>query len=184
MRFKEKADASIARALIVMAIILVAAVVRILPHPWNFTPIGALALFAGATVRGRWQKYALPLAALFAGDLLIGLYGLIAVVYASFLVSVFIGTWLEKRRTVWKIGGATLLGAVQFFLVTNFAVWAFLGSYKPSLSGLAACYAAGIPLFWNTLGGDAMYAALFFGGLALAERLIPAVRQAESEPVR
>jgi hypothetical protein len=73
---------------------------------------------------------------------------------------------------------------VQFFLVTNFAVWAFLGSYKPSLSGLAACYAAGIPLFWNTLGGDAMYAALFFGGLALAERLIPAVRQAESESVR
>jgi len=42
---------------------------------------------------------------------------------------------------------------------------------------LAACYLAGLPFFWNTLAGDACYAALLFGGFALAEQVFPALRQ-------
>lgn len=183
MKFADKPDGSIARALFVAVLILIAAGMRIVAHPWNFTPIGAMALFSGAMVRGRWQKFTLPLTALLAGDIFIGFYKLLPVVYASFLVSVFIGTWLEKRRTAWKIGAATLLGALQFFLVTNFAVWASLGAYEPTLTGLGACYTAGIPFFWNTVAGDALYAALFFGGFAIAERTIPALREPAGEPV-
>jgi hypothetical protein len=62
------------------------------------------------------------------------------------------------------------LGALQFFLITNFGVWAFLNSYPRTVAGLAECYLAGIPFFWNTLAGDAVYAALLFGGFALAQR--------------
>jgi hypothetical protein len=98
-------------------------------------------------------------------------------VYASFLLSVLIGLRLQKRRTLLRIGGATLLGSVQFFLITNFAAWWLLGSYPKTASGLAACYLAGLPFLGNTLAGDALYAALFFGAFALAERFIPVLRE-------
>lgn len=69
-----------------------------------------------------------------------------------------------------------LLGAIQFFVITNFGAWMFLNSYPKTFAGLMACYAAGVPFFWNTLAGDIGYSALLFGGLFLAERLNPALR--------
>ena len=170
------------RTLLALVLIGLAAALRIAPHPWNFTPVGTMALFSGAVLNDRRLAFAFPLLALFAGDLFVGFYNLsvMLIVYASFLVSVAIGLWLRDRRTIARISLATLIGAIQFFLVTNFAAWQFLGGYPHDPSGLRACYIAGIPLFWNTLAGDAAYAALLFGGYALAERFIPVFR----EPVR
>ena len=113
------------RTLLALVIIALAAVLRIAPHPWNFTPIGAMALFSGAFVRDRRLAFALPVMSLFVGDLFVGLYklGVMLMVYGSFLLSVLIGCWLQNRRTPARIAGATLLGSVQFFLITNFAVW-------------------------------------------------------------
>jgi hypothetical protein len=165
------------RTLLVLSLIVLAAALRIAPHPWNFTPVGAVALFSGAMIKDRRLAFLFPLLALFAGDIFIGFHKLMPVVYASFLVSVAIGFWLRKRRGVARIGAATLLGAIQFFLVTNFAVWATGLTYPRTGPGLLACYAAGVPFFWNTLAGDAVYATLLFGGFALAERLFPAFRE-------
>jgi hypothetical protein len=159
------------RAVIATLLILFAAIIRIFPHPWNFTPVGAMAIFSGSLFRNRWFTFLLPLGALFAGDIFIGFHKLMFVVYASFALSVAIGRWLAHSRTVARIGGAVFLGALQFFLVTNFAVWA-LGSFYPKTSaGLRLCYLAGIPYFWNTLAGDVLYALILFGGYALAEKL-------------
>jgi hypothetical protein len=169
------------RTLLALAIVALAAALRIAPHPWNFTPVGAMALFSGAIIRDRRLAFFFPILALFVGDIFIGLHRLVPVVYASFLVSVAIGFWLRDRRSLGRISAATLLGAIQFFLVTNFAFWAFGLSYPRNSAGLLACYVAGIPFFWNTLAGDAVYAALLFGGLALAERLFPALRELSSE---
>jgi hypothetical protein len=169
------------RTLLALAIIALAAALRIAPHPWNFTPLGAMALFSGAIIRDRRLAFFFPILALFVGDIFIGLHRLLPVVYASFLVSVAIGFWLRHRRSLGRITRATLLGAIQFFLVTNFAVWAFGLSYPRNSAGLLACYVAGIPFFWNTLAGDAVYATLLFGGLALAERLFPALRESSFE---
>ena len=165
------------RTLLAIAMIALAAALRIAPHPWNFTPVGAMALFAGATLKDRRLAFLFPLLALFVGDIFVGFHKLIPIVYANFLINVAIGLWLRDRRTVARISFATLLGAIQFFLVTNFAVWQSLGGYPHTTSGLAACYIAGIPFFWNTLAGDALYATLLFGSFALAERLFPALRQ-------
>jgi uncharacterized protein DUF6580 len=165
------------RLLLVFVMIAIAAALRIAPHLWNFTPVGAMALFSGALVRDRRLAFAFPLLTLFVGDIFIGFHKLMPVIYASFLLSVLIGRWVQNHRSLARISGATLLGAIQFFIVTNFGVWA-LGSFYPrSLPGLAACYAAGIPFFWNTLAGDAFYAALMFGSFALAERLFPVLQQ-------
>ena len=163
------------RLLLALAIIVIAAALRIAPHPWNFTPVGAMALFSGAIIKDRRIAYAFPLLALFAGDLFTGFYKfpLMLMVYASFLLSVLIGRFLQGRRTVLGIGAGTLLGSSQFFLVTNFAAWWLLNSYPRTRAGLAACYLGGLPLFWNTLAGDAFYCAVFFGAFALAERFVP-----------
>jgi Family of unknown function (DUF6580) len=165
------------RLVLALGIIALAAALRIAPHPWNFTPVGAMALFSGAVIKNRRLAFVVPLLALFLGDIFIGFHKLMPIVYASFLLSVAIGFWLRDRRTAGRISAATLLGAVQFFLVTNFAVWAFGLSYPRTSAGLLACYVAGIPFFWNTLAGDAVYAVLFFGTFALAERLFPALRE-------
>jgi hypothetical protein len=162
--------------LLALALIILVAALRIAAHPWNFTPVGAMALFAGAVLRDRRLAFLFPLLALFAGDLFVGFHKLMFVVYASFLVNVAIGLWLRDRRTITRISLATLLGAIQFFLVTNFAVWQFLSGFPHTASGLLACYIAGIPFFWNTLAGDAFYATVLFGGYALAERFIPSLR--------
>jgi hypothetical protein len=172
----EKPD-FIVRTVLVLAIIVFAAALRLAPHPWNFTPVGAIALFSGAMVRDRRLAFLFPMLVMFATDALIGFNKLSPLVYASFLISVGIGRFLSRKRHVLRIGGASFLGALQFFLITNFGVWAFLNSYSRTGTGLAACYVAGIPFFWNTLAGDAVYATLLFGGFALAERLAPRLRQ-------
>ena len=165
------------RTILALAMILLAAALRIAPHPWNFTPVAAMALFSGALVRDRRLAFVFPLLALFAGDVFIGFHRLMPIVYSSFLLSVLIGRLLQDRRTVSRVAGATLLGAIQFFIVTNFGVWALGSLYPRTVAGLVACYVAGVPFFWNTLAGDALYAGLLFGGFALAEQTFPALRQ-------
>jgi uncharacterized protein DUF6580 len=167
-----------ARTLVITGIVLAAAALRMAPHPMNFTPIGALALFGGAYFSSKRAALAVPLLSLIVGDVFTGFHPLIPFVYASFLVSVAIGFWLRRKRSASRIGAATVAGAIQFFLVTNFALWASsISSFPKTAGGLAACYIAGIPLFWNTLASDAFYAVLLFGGMALAERRFPLLRE-------
>ena len=166
----------ILRVVIILCFIIFAAVVRVLPHPWNFTPVGAMALLSGAKLGRTWKAFLLPLAALLFGDLFVGFYRIMPLVYLSFSLSVVIGTLVRNRQSLAPISLATLLGATQFFLMTNWAIWAFGTTYPKSLHGLVGCYLAGIPLFGNTLAGDAFYAFLLFGGFALIERVVPAFR--------
>ena len=166
------------RAALVTGIVFAAAALRILPHPFNFAPIGALALFGGASFSSKRAAIVVPLLSLLAGDFFVGFHRLLLYVYASFLVSVLIGFWLRRKKSVSRVGTATLAGAVQFFLVTNFAVWVTsTGSYPKNLGGLITCYIAGVPFFWNTLAGDAFYVALLFGAMALAEKRFPSFRE-------
>lgn len=165
------------RTVVILAMIALAAVLRVMPHPWNFTPVGAMALFSGAVIKDRRLAFLFPLVSLFVGDIFVGFHKLMPLVYASFLVDVALGYWIRNHRTVARIGGVTLIGAIQFFLVTNFGVWAFLEGWPHTAAGLLACYVAGLPLLLNTLAGEAFYATLFFAGFALAERLFPILRE-------
>ena len=203
--FTNEKEPVILRTLLILAMIVLAGALRLAPHSWNFTPVGAIALFSGAMVRDRRLAFLFPLLVMFATDAVIGFNRLSFLVYASFLFSVLIGRsvagarfslpaqagasarakresepdadLLPQKYAVLRIGGATLLGAVQFFLITNFGVWVFLNSYPRTAAGLVACYIAGVPFFWNTLAGDAIYATLFFGAFFLAERLAPRLRE-------
>lgn len=176
MKVESEKLALLLRGAVIMALIVLSAVLRIVPHPWNLTPVGAMALFSGAMFRNRWIALLLPLASLFAGDVFVGFHKLMLIVYASFAISVAIGRWLAEKRSAARIGGAVFLGAAQFFVVTNFATWAVGGFYPKTAAGLMSCFVAGVPYFWNTLVGDALYACVLFGGFVLAEKMLPTMR--------
>ncbi len=164
------------RLLAILAAIVIAAASRLLPHPANFTPVGALALFSGAYLGRSALAFVAPLAALVLSDLVLGFYPEVVFVYVAVAATVLIGWALARRRSVLRVAGATIAGSVLFFLLTNFGVWLVMDYYTKDLTGLAACYAAAIPFFQNTLAGDLFYAGLLFGGFALLERAVPAVR--------
>ena len=165
-----------ARLLAILAAIVIAAALRLVPHPANFTPVGAIALFSGAYLGRNGLAFVAPLAALALSDLVLGFYPELLFVYVAVAATVLIGWALSKRRTVLRVGGAAIAGSVLFFLLTNFGVWLVMDYYPKDLAGLAACYAAAIPFFQNTLAGDLFYAAVLFGGFALLERQVPALR--------
>lgn len=153
------------------AVTLVSVGVRLFPHAPNFTPIGALALFVGAyAVSKHWWLSLLPLAAMFVSDLLIGFYdaGVMATVYGSFLVYVFIGRVTGSHIRPANVLFAGMGGAVLFYLATNFAVWAFSSLYPHTLQGLLLSYTLALPFFRYTLLGDIFFSGVFFGAYAFA----------------
>ena len=159
--------------------ILVAAASKFVPHPVNFAPIGAIALFAGAHFVSKRAAFLVPLLALLIGDLVTGLHSLIPFVYGCFALNVLLGFWIKRHQSTSRVLAATLIGAGIFFLVTNFGSWIAYDTYPKTAPGLLACYAAGIPYFINSILGDLFYVAVLFGALAFAEAKFPAVRRAE-----
>lgn len=180
------------RTLVILGAVLLASLTRLLPHPPNVAPMTAMAVFGAATLVNRRLALLTPLLALLISDAGIeilhrkglmdswGFYPHMWVTYASLLLVTLVGFLLRQdRRSPLAIGGVTLAGAVVFFLVTNFAVWA-LGDglhFPRTLAGLIACYVAALPFFGFSLVGDAVYATVLFGGFALAEKWLPALRQ-------
>lgn len=160
---------------ILTALIATAAATRLLPHPPNFAPIAAMALFGGATMTDRRMAFLVPMAAMFMADLFIGLHILMPLVYASFAITVLLGFWLRPRIRPSTILAAALASSILFFLVTNFGVWVLFDSYPHTWAGLGACYVAAIPYFRNTLAGDLIYSGVLFGGFALLQARLPAI---------
>jgi hypothetical protein len=143
-----------------------------------------MALFSGAYFEDRRWAFLAPLLALLLSDLVLGLYGLAPVVYASFCLIVCVGFWLRTRRRALPVAGATLAGSTLFFVLTNLGVWAAGTLYPRTLEGLIACYVAAIPFFHNTLVGDAFYSTVLFGSFFLAERSFPSLREPALAPAR
>ena len=169
------------RLIVLLSAIVAAAAMRLVPHPPNFSPIDAMALFSGAYLGRRGIAFVAPLAALFLSDLVLGFYHGVATVYATVALIVVIGWWLSSRRTPLRIGTAAVVSSVTFFVITNFGMWLFSGFYPVTYAGLVACYAAAIPFFQNSVAGDLFYAVMLFGGFRIAELMLPQLRAGEAQ---
>jgi hypothetical protein len=162
------------RLLALLSAILVAAALRLVAHPPNFTPIGAMALFSGAYLGRRGViAFAAPLGALFLSDLVLGFYRGMPTIYFSVALIVVLGWLALQRVSALRVGAAAVTSSVLFFVVTNFGMWLSSGFYPRTLAGLEACYLAAVPFFQNTVAGDLFYATLLFGGFKVAELLMP-----------
>jgi hypothetical protein len=164
------------RLLALLSAIVVAAALRLVPHPPNFTPIGAMALFSGAYLGRRALAFAAPLGALLLSDLVLGFYHGQATVYFSVALIVMIGMLALSRVSALRVGAAAIASSVLFFVITNFGMWLFSGFYARTMAGLEACYVAAIPFFQNTVAGDLFYAMLLFGGFKIVELLMPRLK--------
>ena len=140
---------------------------------FNFGLVGGVGLFGGSRLKS-WQAFVIPLGLMIGTDLVLALahgssdYGLLHPsrpwVYGSYLVYVLIGRYLiGESRNPAIIGGAAVLGSVQFFLITNFGAWLepILG-YSQDPAGLLNCYLMGLPFFGNTLVGDLVSTGALF----------------------
>lgn len=170
--------------LIAALLVLAGAASRLVPHSWNFVPIGAIALYAGARLPRRWA-FLVPLLAMFASDVVLDwgrgsrfLDPVRLTSYATLAAVAALGGFARGRVGVAGRAGMSAGASTLFFLTTNFAVWAApiaVGSataldYPPTAAGLLACYAAGVPFYQNALAADLLGTAVLFGLDALARR--------------
>lgn len=173
--------------LVLAAMILAAALTRLLPHPPNFSPVEAIALFGGAYFAARSWALIVPLAAMLLSDLALGallggiyadyIFGLDhALVYASIALIAVLGFGLRGRVGGARLLGYCLTGSVLFFVVTNFGAWLASPLYPATPAGLLAAYVAGLPFLQWTVLGTLFYAAPLFGGFALLRRRVPRLR--------
>ncbi len=149
-------------------LILLGAILRILPHPGNFAPIAAIALFGGVYLSKKHALW-LPLLAMFLSDIFIGFdsLGSRLIVYGSFLLVGLIGLWIRENKSVGRVAGGTLLGSLVFYLITNFAYLYPPTMYSHDLNGVVASYINALPFFRNSLFGDLFYVGVLFGAYEL-----------------
>jgi hypothetical protein len=169
--------------LAVVAVVLIGAALRLVPHPSNFSPIGAMALFGGAHLARRSRlsqvlAFVLPLAAMLLSDAVLGFHNQMVAVYGSFLLVTALGYGLRAKPAAGRVALASVAGSLIFFVITNFSMWAEGGWYERSAKGLATCYIAAVPFLQNSLAGDLFFTAVLFGGYALAQKLVPRLAQA------
>ena len=169
---------------LVIFFIISAILLRLLPHVPNFAPITAIALFGGAYLSRR-VALILPLGIMILSDYLLLywtgsgfnfqkiyspaslLHDTSLFVWGSFFISSLIGIYLHKRKSVLNVGFASIIASLQFFIVTNFGVWAASTMYPHTAAGLMQSYIMGIPFFRATILGDLFYTGAFFGSYEL-----------------
>ncbi len=168
---------------LIAGLIFSAALFRLFDHPINFTPVGAMALFAGATLKDRRWAIGLPLLAMLLSDTLLGFHATMPFVYVALALSVLIGGRLSThRRQPLYVGAGSLAASAVFFVVTNLGVWLAGDWYPRTLAGLQQCFVMAVPFFHHTVAGDLLFSTVLFGGFALVESLVPALRTETPTP--
>ncbi len=166
--------------LVITLMVFAAAFVRLIPHPPNFAPIAAMALFGGAYFNKKIFAFAVPLTAMFLTDAIIGFHPGMWVVYLSFALIVVIGMLMLKKVSVKNVVLASVTASLSFFIITNFGVWAFSSFYPKNLAGLIECYVAAIPFIHNTLLGDLFFSGVMFGIYEFAKTKLPVLTEAKA----
>ena len=154
--------------LIIILIIIAAALTRLIPHPPNFTPITAIALFGGIYMNNKILAFILPVGIMIISDLFLGFSSISYFVYGSFMVISLIGIHCKNPKIL-KAIALIILSSISFFIITNFGVW-ILGGYPKTWTGLAICYTMAIPFFKNSLMGDFFYSGIMISCYLLGRK--------------
>ena len=148
---------------IVLLIIIFGVICRLIPHPPNFSPVTAIALFGGLNFSDKRIAFSIPLIILFLSDLILGISIINLFVYTGFSIIVFLGTKIKSIKF-----GNIILSSFIFFLISNFGVWII--GYPKNIEGLITCFTLAIPFFVNTILGDLFYSFILFRFYKAAEK--------------
>ena len=157
------------KIILILSIIFLVSLTRIYPHPPNFTPILALAIFGGAFLPNKRTALFLPISAMFLSDLFIGFHSQIFAVYGSIILLSYLGNIMEKKN-IRNLAITGISGSLIFFIITNFSVWLGGKLYPLNIDGLIQCYIMAIPFFHNTLISTFIFLAILFKGYSLVEK--------------
>lgn len=165
---------------ILTLMVFAAAFIRLIPHPPNFAPIAAIALFGGAYFSKKWAAFIVPITAMFITDLILGFHESMWAVYLSFALIVVIGMLMIKQKKIGNIFFASVISSVAFFVITNFGVWISTLYYEKTEVGLAASYTAAIPFFHQTFLSDLFFVAILFGLFEIVKVKIPSLAEVKA----
>lgn len=158
---------------------------QVIYYPWNFSPLMALSLYAGATLTDRRYRFGLPLVTLLLSDL-----GIWAVTgqfswafpsgywssYLCNMIAVVMGVGLGRltgsTRMLAALGCGLSAEAI-FFVVTNYVYFWTQTDLPHDAAGLVACFVAAIPFAGKSFVSTTFYSLLLFS---------PLVNRAETRP--
>ncbi len=179
---------------ILTALILLVAFSRMIPHPTNFSPLGAIAIFGAAHFSKKWQILFIPIAATWLSDLFINnviyanyyptftwFYDGFYWQYTSYLLIALTSMALLKKVSKERVFIGAFCATAIFFLISNVGCWVGNSFYPQNFKGLMSCYAAGIPFLKGTLLGDLFYSLVLFGGFAIAQYKLPVLIKVENK---
>ncbi len=170
------------RFIVLTLIVILAAFSRALPlvidHTWNFTAVGALAIFAGAQFNDKRLAFIMPLAAMALADLLFLRNGFSLLVYSGFIAMVACGFLIRNKVNTMNVILASFISAAVFYLITNFSFFYPVTLYPRDFSGIMASYTAALPFFRNMLLGNLVYSAVLFGSFYLMSKRYPELAKA------
>lgn len=134
---------------------------RLIPHPPNFTPILATAIYTPYIINDKWIAMLIPLSAMFIADIIIGFHPYVLWVYGAIGISTLLSYWsMRFNKKYMQLTVMTLVSSILFFIITNFAVWVIWDYYPKTIDGLLLCYSMAIPFFQNTIYGTIIYTSL------------------------
>ena len=139
-----------------ISLIFILALSRLIPHPYNFTPVLAVGVFSGFYFKQIYLSFFVVIFSMFIGDLFLGFHSTMFFTYTSLIIAVLLGFFINKFKFT-EILFYGLASSVCFFLVTNFGAWLTLEMYEKNLAGLFQSYVLAIPFFHNTLISTLFY---------------------------
>ena len=139
-----------------IALILLLSLSRLVPHPWNFTPILATGIFSGFYFKQFYFSLFIVIFAMFIGDLYLGFHSTMFFTYISLAAAVALGFFIKNLK-IYEILFTGLASSIFFFVITNFGAWLTHDMYERSFNGLLQSYIMAIPFFHNTLLSTLVY---------------------------
>lgn len=168
---------------LITGLIVAVVIFRIIPHPFNVTPVMAMALFSGAKFQDKKWSIILPLIMMLISDFILSqinnyamFHDTILFVYGAIILSTVLGWTLNTEKlNIKKTAGITLLSSLLFFIITNLGVWLFGGLYTLDFSGLATCFTLALPFFKYSILGDIFFVTVLFGGYEWIKSSFPSL---------
>lgn len=165
--------------MLALALIVLGALSRLIVHVPNFTPVIAIALFAGVYLKKN-QAVIFSILILAMTDIILGYHPTILFTWGTIGLIAALGIVLRKKKSFPKTLGFSLLSAFLFYLITNFGVWLTTGIYAKTLTGLVECYVMAIPFFRSTLVSTLGYTFVLFGAYEILASQIKKTRFAHA----
>jgi hypothetical protein len=154
------------KSLTLIWLVILAVFSRLIPHPWNLTAVGSVAIFAGAYLRPRFLAFVIPVLAFFLSDLILGLHDTVFFTYGAILICAGLGLRFLKNPSAGSVVTLSLISSLVFFAVSNFGVWWAQDIYPHNAQGLLTCFIMGLPFFRGQILGDLLYSGVLFGAYA------------------